>query len=317
MRETPGVVRGANVFARAPAAFMRRVGRWGYRRFGRPILSRLFFTFDAAVQQASFLQRNAPEISAARFVAGHLRSALLRSVRRRILGSVPNDRARAAMFLGQTLDMLNLAIEVLENYQKSVCSDLPDIPPLALIRRVRERILSAGDTPVFFLRRATAESPNYAEAWCELGRLLLQSGEIGKALSALERVPVCTSYADPTRNPESIYNIANGVYDKAWFWTGQAREKAGDETGALMAYTEALVFKADSAPASLALADLHFRRGALEATVKYCSAAMYYLPPVAALPRPGRNLDVLAGLIEENLRLLGLASIDRNAPANA
>lgn len=317
MRELPGVIRGINVLARAPAAFIRRAARWGYRRLGKPVLARFFFTFDAAVQQATFLQRNEPGISAPRFVARHLCSSLLRSARRRIFGSVPTDRARAAMFLGQTLDMLNLAAEVLENFQKNVCGDLPDVPPLVLTRRVRDRILSAGDTPVFFLRRATTESPNYAEAWCELGRLLMQSGKMDESISAFGRVTACTSYADPARNPESIYNIANGVYDKALVWMGQALEKNGDETGALMAYTEALVFKADSSPASLALADLHFRRGALEATIKYCTASMYYLPPVAALPRQGRNLDALAELIEEHLRVLGHTSANRDASTNA
>ena len=220
-------------------------------------------------------------------------------------GRTPNASARAAMILGQSFDMLNLARNVLEHYRSEVFPGGASLPTLDLVERVRQMLVKNRETPIDYLREAVRRAPNYAQAWLELGRLLIEADRSQEAIAALAKVSISASYDDPDRNPETLYVLANGPYVKAWFYIGHAYEKLGNERAALDAYSEALVYQPGSPVASRALADLLFRRGDVIVSARYWGIAMSYRPFVVPLPKVGRNLNAMKKMIEDNLDRLG------------
>ena len=233
-----------------------------------------------------------------------------RALRRRLIyRGNPSTAARSALILGQTTRMLSTADHVLAHYRAGVVAGT-DVPPLDLVRHIEKQIGGAAKG-VGYLRRAVEMAPNYAEAWCELGRVLLEDGKPAEAITAFRMVPLSVSFADPDRQPENIYNIVNGVGVKAWYWQGQAHEQCGEEDLAILAYLEALVLQPNCPIVSRALADVQYRRGAVSASLEYWEYAMSYLPLVVALPRLGRDLRDLPRIIDEHLARLGLRTPSR------
>ena len=222
----------------------------------------------------------------------------------------PSPAARSALILSQISRMLSTADKVLASYRANVLDDSL-LPPLDLVRRVERQVQGGEAEGIGYLRMAVQMAPNYAEAWCELGRVLLEDGKAHQALVALRMVPISASFADPDRQPENIYNIVNGVKVKAWYWIGQAHERCGEEDAAILAYLEALVLQPNCAIVSRALAELQYKRGALTASLEYWENAMSYLPLVVALPRVGRDLRDLPRVIDEHLTRLGRPSGNR------
>lgn len=229
--------------------------------------------------------------------------------RRLIYRSNPSADARSAFILGQLARMLSTADKVLTHYRVGVVAGT-DVPPLDLVRHIEGQIGGAAEG-VGYLRRTVQAAPNYAEAWCELGRVLLEDGKPVEAIEAFRMVPISASFADPDRQPENIYNIVNGVGVKAWYWQGQAHEQCGEEEQAILAYLEALVLQPNCPIVSRALADVQYRRGAVSASLEYWEYAMNYLPLVVALPRLGRDLRDLPHVIDEHLARSGLRASSR------
>lgn len=287
--------------------FLQRAWGWAKRKYPQlPVVS-IFEHVRRARALGAKAKVWAPFVDGSRMTKRQWRRTAHSTARRFRYGSSPSPAARSALILGQIARMLSTADKVLASYRANVL-DGSLLPPLDMVRHVERQVLRGEADGIGYLRMAVEMAPNYAEAWCELGRVLLEDGKAHQALVALRMVSISASFADPDRQPENIYNIVNGVNVKAWYWIGQAHERCGEEDAAIIAYLEALILQPNCAIVSRALAELQYKRGALTASLEYWEYAMGYLPLVVALPRVGRNLRDLPGVIDEHLTRLGMPS---------
>lgn len=294
--------------------FLQRAWGWAKRRYPRlPIVS-VFEHVRRSRALGSKAHAWAPFITGDRMARRQWRRTARSASHRFLHRGNPSPAARSALILGQIARMLKTADKVLAHYRTDVLAGDP-LPPLELVKGIERQVFQVEPDDLGYLRLAVELAPNYAEAWCELGRVLLEDGRPDEALVALRMVPLSASYADPDRQPENIYNIVNGVKVKAWYWMGQAHECRGDENLAILAYLEALVLHPNCAIVSRALADLQYRRGALSASLEYWEYAMGYLPLVVALPRVGRDLRDLPRVIDEHLARMTVATRSRQQGA--
>jgi len=250
------------------------------------------------------MRRCEPTVGRSTFVGRYIRDAGIAAARWLAYGNRPSEDGRSALLLAQFLQMLNVAEGVLSHYGDVVFGNRI-LPPLQLANEVRRRLTEDGSTPLTYLMTAVVRSPNYAEAWCELGRFLLQAGRTKEAIRALRAVHVSASYADPDRQPEHIYRIVDSVYVRAWYYMGQAYEKQGDGSRAIRAYAEALILQPRCPPVALALAELQLKRGAVRESFTSWRDAIWVTPVVVALPRVGRDLLDLPEVIDHHLRRVG------------
>lgn len=281
---------------RASGAAIRRVMRW-------PIPYLLASTSQAFISATAF-SRLEPEFGGARFIRGHLRAVCLQRFRRFFFRRTPSDAARAAFFLAQVLDMLQEAEVVLRHYRDVVFGIDKRLLSIELIDDVRNAVPADLRCPITLLKIAVAAAPNYAEAWCELGRQLLAANRPRDAIAAFRRVPVSASYADPERNPETLNlgpHAPQACNVKAYFYVGQAYEELGDDLAALNAYAEASVLQPNVPIVCRSIAALLLKRGHIMESLNYWNPAMFHRPFTVALPKVGRDLRTLPALIAERV----------------
>ncbi len=244
-----------------------------------------------------------PGLSAKMVTSRHLARLKHWLVRRLRYGATPSQGSRSAFLLGQYFQMLEAAEDSLFQYQKNAES-APAMPSYDLVRKTKMLLEADNRDALFYLSMSVELAPNYAEARCELGRVLLQAGSIDDAIMHLKLVPISSSYHDPDREPESIYGLFSSVYVKGWYWLGKAHEGKGNFTAAIVCYLEAVSIDTECSIARDALAELQVQHGSYAESLVNWSRAISYNPITVALPRTGRDLSVLPAVLKNHLSIV-------------
>lgn len=280
-------------------------GIWQIKRPIRLVVRMSFFSdFVLPMVRCYFKVRKAhewlPDLSAKVAISKHLARRKHWSARRRQYGNTPSQGSRSAFLLGQYYQMLEAAEDSLLMYQE-IAKSAPEMPSFNLIRKTKKLLQTENRDALYYHYLSVELAPNYAEAQCELGRLLLLAGSVDDAIAHLELVPTSSSYQDPDREPENISGLFSSVFVKGWYWLGQAYETKGDLTAAISCYIEILSIDSACPIACDALAELQVQHGAYVESLEHWLPAISYHPITVALPRSGRDLSVLPTLLKLHL----------------